>query len=286
LSARPRRARIDPGWAPDRGPAGVGRPPVESALAARPAALELRRLTVSYDSRPVLWDVDASFPVGALSAIVGPNGAGKSTLLRAALGLVAADAGQSLIEGRPARTALDRVAYVPQREAIDWDFPITVREVVEMGRYRAAGWFRRVPRSERAIVDECIERVGMGPFADRQIGNLSGGQRQRVFIARALAQRAPLMLLDEPFAGIDARTEASLLELLARLRDEGSSVVVVHHNIATARAAFDWALLLNVRAVAGGPAEEALAPANVRAAYGAAVRRPGDPDPEGERWAG
>jgi manganese/zinc/iron transport system ATP- binding protein len=258
----------------------------ETSLSARPAALELRRLTVSYDSRPVLWDVDATFPVGALSAIVGPNGAGKSTLLRAALGLLPADAGQSLIGGRPARTALDRVAYVPQREAIDWDFPITVREVVEMGRYAAAGWFRRVPRSQREIVDECLERVGMGPFADRQIGDLSGGQRQRVFIARALAQRAPLMLLDEPFAGIDARTEASLLDLLARLRDGGDSIVVVHHNLATARAAFDWALLLNVRAIACGPASEALAPDRVRAAYGAATQRAGEPETEEELWAG
>ena len=237
-------------------------------------ALELRRLTVSYGSRPVLWDVDATFPARALSAIVGPNGAGKSTLLRAALGLVATDAGQSLIDGRPARAALDRVAYVPQRDAIDWDFPITVREVVEMGRYRAAGWFRRLPRADRAVVDECIDRVGMGPFAGRQIGRLSGGQRQRVFIARALAQRAPLMLLDEPFAGIDARTEASLLDLLRDLRDDGSSIVVVHHNLATARAVFDWALLLNVRAIACGPVGEALASELVRKAYGAAVETP------------
>ena len=254
-----------------------------SGIRARPAALELRRLTVSYDVRPVLWDVDATFPVGAMSAIVGPNGAGKSTLLRAALGLVAADAGQSLIDGRPARSALERVSYVPQRESIDWDFPITVREVVEMGRYASVGWFRRVPRSQRELVDECIERVGMTPYAGRQIGSLSGGQRQRVFIARALAQRAPLMLLDEPFAGIDARTEANLLELLGRLRDGGTSVVVVHHNLATARTAFDWALLLNVRAVACGPAPEALAPANVRRAYGAGVAEAGEVE---ERWAG
>jgi len=260
------------------------RPSPEAALATRPAALELRRLTVSYDSRPVLWDVDASFPVGALSAIVGPNGAGKSTLLRAALGLVPADAGQSLIEGRPARSALDRVAYVPQRDAIDWDFPITVREVVEMGRYAAVGWFRRVPRSERAIVDDCLERVGMGPYAGRQIGNLSGGQRQRVFIARALAERASLMLLDEPFAGVDARTEANLLELLARLRGEGDSVIVVHHNLATARAAFDWALLLNVRTVACGPAAEVLDRENLRRAYGAATEGVGEA--EEELWAG
>ncbi len=252
---------------------------------SRAAALEVRRLTVSYGARPVLWDVDASFPSGAMSAIVGPNGAGKSTLLRAALGLIPSDTGQSLIDGHPVRGALERVAYVPQRDAVDWDFPISVREVVEMGRYRAAGWFRRVPRGDRARIDEAIERVGMTRYAGRQIGALSGGQRQRVFIARALAQDAPVMLLDEPFAGVDMRTEASLLELLGALRSDGRSVIVVHHNVATVRASFDWALLLNVRTIACGPVAEVLVPETLRRAYGAAV----DPEAGGLEesvWAG
>lgn len=248
----------------------------------RRPALAIRRLTASYRSQPALWDVDASFPAGALAAIVGPNGAGKSTLLKAVVGLVRGDAGQVLIDGRPARAALDRVAYVPQRETIDWDFPIRVREVVEMGRYRAAGWLRRVARGERAIVAEALERVGMTPFAERQIGELSGGQRQRVFIARALAQRAPLMLLDEPFAGVDARTEASLLGLLAELAGEGTTIVVVHHDLGVVRSRFDWALLLNVRAIACGPVAEALAPANVRRAYGVG----GEALEEAAPWAG
>ena len=234
------------------------------------AALETRRLTVSYGARPVLWDVDAQFPAGALSAIVGPNGAGKSTLLKAALGLIPTDAGQALADGRPVGQVRDRIAYVPQRDEVDWDFPITVREVVEMGRYAQTGWFRRVRRSEAALVAECLERVGMTGYGNRQIGRLSGGQRQRVFIARALAQQAPLMVMDEPFAGVDARTEASLLELLGELRDEGRSVVVVHHDLQTVRASFDWALLLNVRAVAAGPVAEVLAPETLRRAYGAA----------------
>jgi manganese/zinc/iron transport system ATP- binding protein len=248
---------------------------------ARTPALEVRRLTVSYGSRPALWDVDAAFPRGALSAIVGPNGAGKSTLLRACLGLVPYDAGQALIDGHPARSALDRVAYVPQRDAVDWDFPITVREVVEMGRYPAVGWVRRVGRRHRAVVDECLERVGMSAYGRRQIGALSGGQRQRVFFARALAQETPLLLMDEPFAGIDARTQAALLELLRDLRAGGRSIVVVHHDLATVRASFDWALLLNVRAVAAGPVAEALSEQNVRRAYGA----PSAGDPEREPWA-
>ena len=231
-------------------------------------ALEVRRLTVSYETQSVLWDVDATFPSGALSAIVGPNGAGKSTLLRAALGLIPADAGQALIQGRPARSALDRVAFVPQRDAVDWDFPITVREVVEMGRYPVRGWLRRLTGEDRAVVDEALERVGMEPFARRQIGRLSGGQRQRVFIARALARQAPVMLLDEPFAGIDARTEATLLDLLRELRAEGRSIVVVHHDLGTVRASFDWALVLNVRAVACGPVDEVIVPQTLRRAYG------------------
>ena len=231
-------------------------------------ALEVHRLTVSYGGRPVLWDVDATFPAGALSAIVGPNGAGKSTLLRASLGLVPVDAGHARVLGEPARSALRRVAYVPQRDAVDWDFPITVREVVEMGRYPRVGWFRRLGADDRAAVDEALERVGMAAFARRQIGRLSGGQRQRVFLARALAEEAPVLLMDEPFAGVDARTEAALLDLLGELRAAGHSVVVVHHDLGTVRRAFDWALVLNVRAVACGPVIAALAPDVLARAYG------------------
>jgi manganese/zinc/iron transport system ATP- binding protein len=248
------------------------------------AALELRRLTVSYDAKPVVWDVDASFPAGALSAIVGPNGAGKSTLLKASLGLVPAEAGQALVLGRPARRALDRVAYVPQREAVDWDFPVTVREVAEMGRYASAGWVRRLGRRDRAVVGEALERVGMAAFARRQIGELSGGQRQRVFLARALAQEADVLLMDEPFSGIDARTEAAVLDLLRELRDDGRSIVVVHHDIGTVRRAFDWALLLNVRAVACGPAHEMIVPELLRRAYGASATGDAGDDVEALTW--
>ncbi len=232
-------------------------------------ALEVRRLTVSYGGRPVLWDVDATFPAGALSAIVGPNGAGKSTLLRACVGLVPTDAGQSLILGRPGREALSQVAYVPQRNAVDWDFPITVREVVEMGRYKASGWLRRLGRGHMDVVAGALERVGMTAYADRQIGRLSGGQRQRVFIARALAQETPVLLLDEPFAGVDARTEAALLELMRELTNDGRSLVLVHHDLGTVRRAFDWALLLNVQALASGPPEESLSGEHLARAYGA-----------------
>lgn len=247
-----------------------------STRASAPA-LEVRRLTVSYGAKPVLWDVDATFPAAALSAVVGPNGAGKSTLLRAALGLIPSDSGQALVGGEPARLALDRVAYVPQRDAVDWDFPITVREVVEMGRYRSAGWFRRLGRTDRDLVDGCLERVGMRSYAGRQIGQLSGGQRQRVFIARALAQQASVLVMDEPFAGVDARTEVAILDLLRELRrEEGRSVIVVHHDLGTVRAAFDWALVLNVRTVACGPVVQALAPEVLRRAYGGSAAMDGE----------
>ena len=237
-----------------------------------PPALEVRGLTVSYAGRPVLWEVDGVFPAGVMSAVVGPNGAGKSTLLKAALGLIPADGGQALVLGRPAARARDDVAYVPQRDAVDWDFPITVREVVEMGRYRSAGWLRRVPRSDRQLVDACLDRVGMAAYGKRQIGALSGGQRQRIFLARALAQQAPVLVMDEPFAGIDARTESSLLDLLTDLCvDEGRSVVVVHHDLGTVRARFHTALVLNVRTVGCGPVDAVLAAGALRQAYGGAV---------------
>lgn len=231
-------------------------------------ALEVRGLTVSYRSAPVLWEVDTRFPAQQLCAIVGPNGAGKSTLLKAVLGLIPTDSGAVWIDGVPGRAGLERVAYVPQRESVDWDFPITVREVVEMGRYRSTGWFRRVGRADRAIAAECLDRVGMAGYARRQIGQLSGGQRQRVFLARALAQQAPVLVMDEPFAGVDARTQADLLTLLRDMRDAGTSVIVVHHDMAQVRAAFDWTLLLNVRALSSGPTAQVLNPDAVRVAYG------------------
>jgi manganese/zinc/iron transport system ATP- binding protein len=186
--------------------------------------------------------------------------------------------------GSPARRALDRVAYVPQRDAVDWDFPVTVREVAEMGRYPSTGWIRRLRRRDRAVVDEALERVGMTAFARRQIGELSGGQRQRVFLARALAQEAPVLLMDEPFSGIDARTEAAVLDLLRELRDDGRSIVVVHHDIGTVRRAFDWALLLNVRAVACGPAHEVIVPELLRRAYGGAAAGDDEDDVEALAW--
>ncbi|MBF9060420.1 ATP-binding cassette domain-containing protein [Rhodobacterales bacterium HKCCSP123] len=230
--------------------------------------LAVRGLTVSYGEKPALFSVDATFPAGAMSAIVGPNGAGKSTFLKAALGLIPAVSGEVRIFGAPLSAARDRIAYVPQRASIDWDFPTTVIDVVLMGRYRKLGLFRRVSRSERAAALEALDRVGMEAFADRQIGQLSGGQQQRVFLARALAQEAELYLLDEPFAGVDAATEKAIIDVLKSLKAQGKSVIAVHHDLSTVADYFDHVFFVNVRAMGEGPVDRAFTPGALAQTYG------------------
>ncbi|MFN6976689.1 MAG: metal ABC transporter ATP-binding protein [Gemmobacter sp.] len=219
-------------------------------------ALHIEDLTVSYHERPVLWDIDLDIPPGVMAAIVGPNGAGKSTLLKAALGLVRPAAGHVRFFGLPFAAARHRVAYVPQRASVDWDFPTDVLDVVTMGTYGRLGWFRRPGRAGREAAMAALERVGMQDYARRQIGQLSGGQQQRVFLARALVQGADLILLDEPMAGVDAPTERAIVAVLQALRDEGRTIVVVHHDLSTVERYFDWMVLLNVRVIAQGPVAE------------------------------
>lgn len=237
-------------------------------------ALEVNDLTVAYRDRPVLWDIDLAVPRGVLMAIVGPNGAGKSTLLKAILGLVPAAAGQVLVHGAPYDARGGLVAYVPQRESVDWDFPTSVLDVVMMGTYGRLGWFRRPGRAQRQAALEALERVEMQAFAQRQIRQLSGGQQQRVFLARALVQGARLYLMDEPFQGVDARTERAIVEVLRTLRAEGATVVAVHHALQTVPEYFDRVTLLNVRRIADGPVREAFTPENLRLTYGGLVPFP------------
>lgn len=218
--------------------------------------LEVHDLTVAYQKKPVLWGVDLVVPKGRLVGIVGPNGAGKSTLIKSALGLLPISGGWVKIFGVPAKKNLRRVGYVPQRESVDWDFPVTVMDVVLMGRYGRLGVARRPGAQDRAIARECLDKVKMLPFANRQIANLSGGQQQRVFLARALAQESDLYFMDEPFAGVDAATEAAIIALLHELKDKGKTLMVVHHDLPTARNYFDMLLLLNMRVVAFGPTEQ------------------------------
>jgi manganese/zinc/iron transport system ATP- binding protein len=232
------------------------------------SALAVRGLTVAYAQKPAVFSVDADFPAGALTAIVGPNGAGKSTLLKAALGVIPRLSGVATVFGAPVEAARDRIAYVPQRASVDWDFPTSALDVVQMGLYRRVGLFGRLSGAMARRAESCLARVGMQDFAHRQIGQLSGGQQQRVFLARALAQEADLYLLDEPFAGVDAATERAIIAVLKDLRDEGKAVVCVHHDLSTVRDYFDRVLLLNVRTVAEGPVATTFTPQALNAAYG------------------
>jgi manganese/zinc/iron transport system ATP- binding protein len=247
--------------------------PRPSALADRPehsadSPLSVHAVTVAYHRKPVLWDVDYDAPSDALIAIVGPNGAGKSTLIKACLGLVPAASGQVEFWGRPYKAVRARVGYVPQRESVDWDFPVSALDVVAMGRYRKIGWCRPVSRAHTKAALDCLDRVGMRDLAHRQISQLSGGQQQRVFLARALAQEADLYFMDEPFAGVDAATERAIVAVLRDLRSQGKTVIVVHHDLQTVPDYFDHAILLNMRVVAAGPVREVFTRENLHKTYG------------------
>ncbi len=241
----------------------------EPAATAAAPALAVHDLTVAYRDIPVLWDINLAVPAGTLAAVIGPNGAGKSTLLKAILGLVPAASGHAEILGQASTTARRLVAYVPQRESVDWDFPTDALDVVMMGRYRHLGWFRRPGRAEREQALASLEQVGMAAYAGRQISQLSGGQQQRVFLARALVQDADVYVMDEPFQGVDATTERAVVELLRELRAQRKTVVCVHHDLQTVPEYFDWVTLLNVRRIASGPVAEAFTEENLRATYGA-----------------
>jgi len=225
---------------------------------AGPPAIEVRHLTVSYGPQPALLDMSLSIDKGLLVGVIGPNGAGKSTFVKAILGFVPRDVGEVLIEGVDAEKAKGRVAYVPQRGAVDWDFPITVKEVAMMGRYNRIPWYRSPGPEDHRIVRESLEMVRMSEFTNRQIGQLSGGQQQRVFMARALAQGSDILLLDEPFAGVDAATERAILDVLERAKQAGKTLVVVHHDLTTAAEYFDRLVLIKQRLFAYGTPEMVL----------------------------
>jgi manganese/zinc/iron transport system ATP- binding protein len=231
-------------------------------------ALHVEDLTVTHGTTTALWDIDLDIPPGVMAAIIGPNGAGKSTLLNAALGLVPPVAGHVRWLGRPVAQMRGQIGYVPQRQSVDWDFPATALDVVMMGLYGQMGWFRRPNASHRARAAEALAEVGLQDYAARQINQLSGGQQQRVFLARALAQDAPILVLDEPMAGVDATSEAVIIDLLKRQRDRGRTVIVVHHDLTTVQAYFDWLVVLNVRIIAQGPVAQVYTPDTLRTAYG------------------
>lgn len=231
-------------------------------------ALQVHQLSVSYDQTPVLWDISLQIDSGKIVGIIGPNGAGKSTLIKAALGLVQPISGKIEFFCQPLSEVRRRIAYVPQRESVDWDFPISVRDLVMMGRYGALGVGRWPRKADKVAVDHYLDQVGMAAFADRQISQLSGGQQQRAFIARALVQEADIYFLDEPFAGVDMATEATIMQILRELRDKGKTVFVVHHDLNNVESYFDWLIMLNMRLVACGSVVEVFNPDTLNATYG------------------
>lgn len=230
--------------------------------------LSVSGLTVAYQKKPVLRNVSFTIPEGNLIGIIGPNGAGKSTLIKSVLGLIPRVSGEVNIFGKPYSESRKRVGYVPQRESVDWDFPTNALDVVMMGRYGHLGWFKRPGAKEKEIALDCLDKVGMADFADRQISQLSGGQQQRVFLARALAQNADLYFMDEPFVGVDAMTEKAIITLLNELKRQGKTVLVVHHDLATVKEYFDWVMLLNVELVACGETEKIFNTSMLQQTYG------------------
>lgn len=230
--------------------------------------IEVHDLTISYNKKPALWNVDFDLPSGKIIGIIGPNGAGKSTLLKAIMGLLPLASGYVKIFDKSLDEVRSKVSYVPQRGSVDWDFPASVLEVVLMGLYKQKKWYSRINAQDRANAMKALEKVNMQAFANRHIAQLSGGQQQRVFLARAMAQDADLYLMDEPFAGVDASTETSILELLGSMRDSGKTILVVHHDLQTAQAYFDHIVLLNTRLVAAGTTEEVFTQDNLQNAYG------------------
>ena len=233
-----------------------------------PAVLDIHDVTVAYHRKPVLWDVDLVIERPQLAAIVGPNGAGKSTLIKAVLGLVPMASGSVQVFGQSVASVRQRIGYVPQRESVDWDFPVSVLDVVLMGTYGQLGWFRRPGTKQRQWARECLAKLGLAEYEKQQIGQLSGGQQQRVFLARALAQKADIYFMDEPMAGVDAATEHAIFELLSELREQGKTIIAVHHDLRTVPEYFDFVALLNVRLVASGPVETTFTPENLQKTYG------------------
>lgn len=239
---------------------------LESNLSQLP--LRVRDLTVSYNRKPAIWDIDLSLPKGQLVGIVGPNGAGKSTLIKACLDLVPKVSGEVMIYGQSYHKERKRVGYMPQRESVDWDFPVSVLDVVAMGTYGQLGWLRCVSKRSKNLSMEALDRVGLADYANRQISQLSGGQQQRTFLARALVQNADIYFMDEPFSSVDAATERAIVELLKDLKRRGKTVVVVHHDLSTVSEYFDWTVLINMRVVSAGPTEEIFNQDNLRRTYG------------------
>ncbi len=232
-------------------------------------SLEIKGLTVAYPGgRIALWNASLVVPRGVLMAVVGPNGAGKTTLIKAVQNLVPVAAGRVSVFGNSYENSRKSVAYVPQRESVDWNFPASVADVVQMGTYSSLGWIKRPGKKEKIKTAAALRKTGMEGLGNRQIGEISGGQRQRVFIARALVQDADMYLMDEPFQGVDKTTEIAIAKLMREMKDNGKTIVMVHHDLQTVPDYFDWVTLLNKKVVANGPVGEVFTRENISSAYG------------------
>lgn len=223
-------------------------------------AIEIKNLTVAYGENIALEDLNLDIEIGSLMALVGPNGAGKSTLIKTILKFLKQITGEIKINAKT-------LAYVPQRNSVDWDFPTTLFDVVEMGCYGRVGLFKRVSKEEKQKVLKAIEQVGMLEFKDRQISELSGGQQQRAFIARALVQEADIYLMDEPFQGVDSTTEKSIVEILKQLKAEGKTIIVVHHDLQTVSTYFESVALINKAVIVSGKVSEVFTQENIDVTY-------------------
>ncbi len=265
---------------------------MEKEISIQPA-LEIHDLTVAFDRKPVLWNIDLTIPQGKLVGIIGPNGAGKSTLIKSVMGLLPLSSGFAKVFDQPLNDVRSKISYVPQRESVDWDFPASVMDVVLMGRYSKLGLFKRPRKADRDVAMDCLKKVGMEAFSNRQISQLSGGQQQRTFLARALAQQADLYFMDEPFAGVDAATEQAIIDLLQEMTAANKTVIVVHHDLQSVTQYFDWVILLNTRLVASGSTKTTFTQANLQETYGGKltlladvadlIRREDFPNREGKR---
>lgn len=241
---------------------------MEKHITVAQPALEIHDLTVAFDRKPVLWNIDLVIPQGKLVGIIGPNGAGKSTLIKSVMGLLPLSSGYCKLFDQELSAVRSRISYVPQRESVDWDFPVSVLDVVMMGRYGKLGLMKRPRKADVDVAMDCLKKVGMESFANRQIAQLSGGQQQRTFLARALAQQADIYFMDEPFAGVDAATEKAIIQLLQSMTAANKTVIVVHHDLQSVTSYFNWVILLNTRLIANGPTENAFTQQNLQETYG------------------
>jgi len=241
---------------------------VENKSPIKSPVIELHNATVTYQSKPAIWNVDYQIPEGKMVGVIGPNGSGKTTMLKATMGLIPLSSGFAKLFGKDLEEVRHKIAYVPQRSSVDWDFPANVFDTVLMGRYRKHNLFSRTTKHDKEIAWDALKKVHLESFAKRQIAQLSGGQQQRVFIARALAQQAELYLLDEPFAGVDATTENTIINLLKEMNQEGKSIVVVHHDLNTVSKYFNWLVMMNTRLIASGPTEEIFTTQILQNTYG------------------